>query len=248
MAATQTAVSDGTLNILNVSIPYFEQDDISVAFGQTTVGLGTVYRWNSAASIEFLDSTEAPGGRVPSGTTVLLRRTTQDDEMYNIFDGSAAFSRAALDENFKQLLYREQEFSEGLGINGLHSDLDMNGYHITNLGDGTADGDAVNLGQMQAADAQEAADRAAADANLQDQLTGNVPLEASAFSEISWHGQSIDNSVTIPENKNAWSFGPSMTIANGSTVTVSAGSHWTIANGQTVDDGTLNLDSDYGEL
>ena len=73
-----------------------------------------------------------------------------------------------------------------------------------------------------------------ADANIQDQLTGNVPLEASAFSTISWHDQVILNSVTIPDNKNAWSFGPTMSVDVGATVTIGTGSFWTIADGQVV--------------
>lgn len=74
-----------------------------------------------------------------------------------------------------------------------------------------------------------------ADANLQSQLTGNAPLEASAFSPISWHSQTINNSVVIPDNVNAWSFGPGMTIAPGQSVTVGQGSTWTIANGEVVE-------------
>lgn len=70
------------------------------------------------------------------------------------------------------------------------------------------------------------------DANLQAQLTGEVPLESSAFSPISWHDQTVDSSVTVPENKNAWSFGPVMTVSPGQSVTISAGSYWTIANGE----------------
>lgn len=76
--------------------------------------------------------------------------------------------------------------------------------------------------------------RIAADANLQAQMTGNVPLEASAFSPISWHDQTIDNSVAIPDDKNAWSFGPTMTISPGQAVTVGANSFWTIANGEVI--------------
>lgn len=67
--------------------------------------------------------------------------------------------------------------------------------------------------------------------SLQAQLTGNVPLAASAFSEISWHGQVVRNSVTIPPDKNAWSFGPTMTVAPGQVVRIGEGSHWTIASG-----------------
>lgn len=71
-----------------------------------------------------------------------------------------------------------------------------------------------------------------ADANLQAQITGDIPTEASAFSPISWHDQTVDNSVIIPDNKNAWSFGPTMTINPGQTVTIGQNSFWTIANGE----------------
>lgn len=78
----------------------------------------------------------------------------------------------------------------------------------------------------------EVANRQSADANLQSQLSGHAPLEASAFSPISWHKQSIDNSVNIPADVNAWSFGPTMEIAEGQQVEIGANSVWTIANGQ----------------
>ena len=74
--------------------------------------------------------------------------------------------------------------------------------------------------------------RQEADANLQDQISSGAPLEASAFSPISWHGQTIQNSVNIPANVNAWSFGPTMTIAPGHSVTIGENSFWTIANGE----------------
>jgi len=73
-----------------------------------------------------------------------------------------------------------------------------------------------------------------ADANIQSQLTGTVPLEASAFSEISWHGQSVNNSVVIPDGQNAWSIGPEMTVASGQSVTIGTGSFWTIVEGSLV--------------
>jgi hypothetical protein len=240
MAATQTAVSDGTLNIIEVSIPYFEEGDISVALDfDTALTAGTDYLWTSGTSIQFQNTTHTPGGLVPTGVTVLLRRNTKDDAMYNTFDGGAAFSRAALDENFKQLLYREQEFSAGLGIEGLNNDLSMNGYHITDLGDAVADTDAANLGQVKDAVAVETTARQAGDAALQDQLLGVTPPAGSAFSQISWHGQSILTSMNIPPNVNAWSFGPVLTIAQGQQVSIGAGSFWTIANGATTQEGPL---------
>lgn len=145
---------------------------------------------------------------------------------------------------------------------------DAKGNRISNLADPTSSGDAVNkqyldstidsvntnLSQQiaieaaarEAADNAEADARASADANLQEQLTGNVPLEASAFSVISWHKQTIDNSVTIPDNVNAWSFGPTVTISSGQQVTVGDESFWTVANGVQAGGGAENVD--YGTL
>jgi len=82
-----------------------------------------------------------------------------------------------------------------------------------------------------AADANIRSEFGAADANIQKQLSGEVPVEASAFSPISWHDPIIENSVTIPENKNAWAFGPTMTVGAGQTITIGLNSFWTIANG-----------------
>lgn len=92
--------------------------------------------------------------------------------------------------------------------------------------------DVATKNSTQMAVAEEAALRQAADANLQAQISGGAPVEASAFSPISWHAQSVQNSVTIPPNKNAWSFGPAMTVAPGQVVTISEGSFWTIADGE----------------
>lgn len=74
--------------------------------------------------------------------------------------------------------------------------------------------------------------RALADANLQGQITGSIPPAASPFSVISWHDQHVTASTNIPDNKNAWSFGPTMTIDPGVVITIGANSFWTIANGE----------------
>ena len=82
--------------------------------------------------------------------------------------------------------------------------------------------------------------RVDADINLQEQLNGTNPPMGSAFSEISWHGQLIANSIAIPDNVNAWSFGPTMTIGVGQVVVIGEDSFWTIANGATTGNGSLN--------
>ena len=132
----------------------------------------------------------------------------------------------------------------------MSGNLDMGSNKLTNLPAGSDSGDSVNYQQLAAeqnariaadtseqnariaADTAEQNSRTSADASLQSQISGSTTLEASAFSEISYHGQTVENSVTIPDNKNAWSFGPTMSIAALQTVTVGTGSFWTIANGE----------------
>lgn len=146
MLATQIEVSDGTLSIINVGIKFFEQDDISVSLDQSDLPLvlGVDYVWSAATTVTFLASSSIPSGLVPAGTEVIIRRDTKNDAMYNILDGGAPFSRLTLDENYKQLLYLTQEFSEGLGLDGLRNNLNMNGYRVVNVGNPTNTGDATN--------------------------------------------------------------------------------------------------------
>lgn len=108
--------------------------------------------------------------------------------------------------------------------------MNVSGQVVTGLRLAVQPTEAVRNSQL----TDEVAARTAADESLQAQVSGGAPLEASAFSPISWHDQSIDNSVVIPDNKNAWSFGPTMTISPGQTVTIGTGSFWTIANGEVV--------------
>ena len=253
MLATQIEVSDGTLNIINVGIEFFNQTDITVSLDlEEPLTLGVDYQWSAATSIQFLNTINTPAGLVPNGVAVTLRRTTQNAEMYNVYDGGAPFSRLTLDENFEQLLFLSQEFAEGLGIDGLSNNLSMNGYRITELGDPVDAGDAANKGYVDAQVQIEEDARQAADASLQDQILGVTPPAGSQFSIISWHGQTIENSITIPDNVNAWSFGPTITIAPGQEVTVGEGSFWTVASGATTQEGPLVAavpdPIDFGEL
>lgn len=230
--AVQTQVSDGSLTTIPVGIDFMEQADIQVYFdlGASPLTAGVDYSWTASKTITFSNA-------VPAGTTVFLLRQTQVEDMLNIFDGGAGFTRYTLDENFRQILLLAQEVREGVGLRGIFLPLDMHGYQIKNLGTGTLPTDAVNLQQVQALCAQVVSGYQAGDANLQQQISGGAPLEASAFSPISWHAQTIQNSVAIPANKNAWSFGPKVAIAPGQAVTVGEGSVWTIAEGDEQDGG-----------
>lgn len=118
----------------------------------------------------------------------------------------------------------------------LEGPMDVDGNTVTGLRAPLAPTEAVRKQEFDG----EVNARVAGDASLQDQLNGTTPPMGSAFSMISWHDQIITNSITIPDDKNAWSFGPTITIATGQFVTVGDGSFWTVANGATTGDGTLN--------
>lgn len=169
---------------------------------------------------------------------------------------ASGYSTGLINENFQQLAdLLNNNFLNRDGLdegdpNQMELDLDMNGNAILNFEVGTDPGSLVNKAYVDAGDlantenwadevqARKDADDSirddfsSADANIQSQLTGEVPLEASAFSPISWHDQTVDNSVTIPDEKNAWSFGPTMSVSSGVVVEVGTDSFWTIAEGQ----------------
>ncbi|MNQ96759.1 hypothetical protein D3C85_1123770 [compost metagenome] len=110
----------------------------------------------------------------------------------------------------------------------LEGNLDAGGHFLTGLPEAVGPTDAVRKEELD----EEIDARIAGDASLQDQLNGTNPPMGSAFSIVSWHDQVITNSITIPDNKNAWSFGPIITIDVGQAVTIGAGSFWTVANGE----------------
>lgn len=140
MYSVQIAVSDGTLTRIALSIEYFEKDDITLYrnLELTPLVLGTDWQWDGDTTINLL--TDTP---VPLGSYITVRRNTNIDRAFNIYDGGAAFSRDTLDENFKQMIYLAQEFTEGNGLTGLYFPLDMHSFQIKNLGAPTDPKDAV---------------------------------------------------------------------------------------------------------
>lgn len=150
MNAIQTEVSDGTLHVINVGLQYFGQNDISVYLnlGDTPLVEGTDYQWTSSTAITFLAGGVFPGGIVPAGDTIVLRRLTEADTMLNILDGGAPFNRFTLDENYRQLLFLAQESTEGVGLNEIRQNLNMHDYRIVNLGDPVSAKDAANKGYV----------------------------------------------------------------------------------------------------
>ena len=272
---------DGATKAFTIPFYFLLNTDIGVMIADAS---GNVTDLVNGTNFSVTGQGDSSGGTVTlntayaAGNTILVYRNppvTQETKYYENGKFPANSHEKALDKltmliqeygwNFRALSLRRP--------NVYAKYYDAKGNRISNLGDPTADSDAVNKkyadSAVSGAVAGEAAIRAAADiaeatiraiddnnlskridseeksrqgadANIQAQLTGNTPLEASAFSEISWHGQEIGNSVTIPDDKNAWSFGPQMEIKPGQAVTVGEGSTWTIANGRAVEDEDLH--------
>jgi len=247
---------------------YFRDEDLVVFVDGAVVPF-------SLTSSNTLELSVAP----PVGDgNVFIRRIMPKDVPYADFKRGNNFGQEVLNNSFLQLLYIVHEsldgfFPEGYTIQSairfvedatIEGNLYVDGRAEVTNSDQSVPDSVVNFREgddrykspldaeileRKLEDSSIRSKYAAADANIQSQLTGEVPLEASAFSPISWHDQVIQNSVTIPDNKNAWSFGPVMRVAPGSAVTVGEGSYWTIAEGADVNTNDLTTtNTDQGEL
>jgi hypothetical protein len=113
-------------------------DDVEI---HSTAIEGSKYTWRWDG--DYISITP----NVASGEEVLVRRITPIDEAIHIFDGRSEFDDQSMDENFQQLIYIAQEYSEGSGIKDVFSDINMHGYKIRNVGWATDDDDIVTYGQ-----------------------------------------------------------------------------------------------------
>lgn len=135
----QTAVSDGTLEVLDLSIKYMDKSHIFVYVDDVLVdGSAYSYVWLTDTRIQVVPA-------VANGSTVKVIRKTLTDEMWHEFSKGARFSTTSMDENFEQLLFLAQEYSEGIYVADFYTDVDIHLKRILNLGDPVNDGDAVNL-------------------------------------------------------------------------------------------------------
>ena len=139
----QRAVSDGSLNRVAVSLAYLDRSDISVWVDDIQIPEtgASQYAWHWDGDDIVFDSP------IPNGIEVLVRRSTNRSSVTNVFSGRAEFSNKTMDENFTQMLYLAQEYSEGSGLRDVFSDINMHGYKITNTGFATEDDDVVTLKQ-----------------------------------------------------------------------------------------------------
>lgn len=142
--STQTATSDGSLVLLDISLEYFDRSEISVLFD----GVIGTYPW---AWVGSTDKKISFTPAIPNGVQVTVKRTSDLAEIRHSLEGGAAFTDQTMDENFQQILRIAQEATEG-GLGGdFFQDIDMHGFSIRNVGaGGTGPLDLVNYEQMTA--------------------------------------------------------------------------------------------------
>lgn len=179
--SVQREQSDGSLNRISVRVPYFSKDDIHVYVDDVEINSSAseqstyTWRWDG----DYIAITP----NVASGSEVLVRRITPINEAIHIFDGRSEFDDQSMDENFQQLIYIAQEYSEGSGIKDVFSDINMHGYKIRNVGWATDDDDVVTYGQYKkdaegARVAMQKAETAAAKAEQHEQNTQAIANQA----------------------------------------------------------------------
>lgn len=179
--SVQREQSDGSLNRISVRVPYFSKDDIHVYVDDVEINSSVseqstyTWRWDG----DYIAITP----NVASGSEVLVRRITPINEAIHIFDGRSEFDDQSMDENFQQLIYIAQEYSEGSGIKDVFSDINMHGYKIRNVGWATDDDDVVTYGQYKkdtegAKVAMQRAEAAATKAEQHEQNTQAIANQA----------------------------------------------------------------------
>ncbi len=131
---------DGTTASFNVSFSYFSTEHVVVYVDNIKVTSFTI-----ETNLQTLTLDVAPA----SGASIMIRRVTPRDRTYSNFTRGNRFGEASVNNSFRWLLYIAQEILEG-GFSDfkLSGDLDINGNKIVNVGECTADSDAVNLGYL----------------------------------------------------------------------------------------------------
>ena len=139
MQSLQRVVSDGTLQIVDLSITYFDRSEINVF-----VNVEPYTDWHWASDVEDRIIFNSP---IPAGVEVLIKRTTDLSKLRHYFSKGSAFTAEALDEDLQQVLHIAQEATEDNPSGDFFKDIDMHGYRVKNIGQAVDDSDALTLRQ-----------------------------------------------------------------------------------------------------
>lgn len=238
--SVQREQSDGSLNRISVRVPYFSKDDIHVYVDDVEINSSATeqstytWRWDG----DYIAITP----NVASGSEVLVRRITPINEAIHIFDGRSEFDDQSMDENFQQLIYIAQEYSEGSGIKDVFSDINMHGYKIRNVGWATDDDDVVTYGQYKkdaegAKVAMQKAETAATKAEQHEQNTQAIANQAQTDITVSKEAAITEITDRIaPEVDKARTHAVTAQSAAGTAVSASTRSETILQHVQVLED------------
>ena len=154
-----TVTSDGVETQFPVSFTngIYDRNNVKVYVQDDVDGTGTPlersFTWINDGIIE-LDVA------APAGKTVTLKRVMNKNEPDVNYVNGAILDESNLNQSLDQLLAIQHEILDGSGIAAFNQDVDMNGYRLTNVGQGTQDNDVGTVGQIK--DFEESASASAA--------------------------------------------------------------------------------------
>jgi hypothetical protein len=240
---TYTGNGVNTQFALNFTLGILDREHVKCRVGSEVDGLGDpVYR-----TLEWVtDGLVNVQGTVPAnGQAVVFTRTVPKDELVHDYENGAAIEESNLDDSNKQSLMAIHEFLDGRLEGGFAQDLTMNGFKITDLGDGTDPEDAVNLAQLEDMTGNAPAYAAAAAASAAAALVSENNAEtaetlaqawatnpedddvagyAGEYSALHWAAKAAASAALLPLNNYVATTAPS--VNNDSTEGYSKGSTW----------------------
>lgn len=149
--------TDGVTTVYSFSfagadIGYISKSDIIVevrADGQDLWDLLDVSLWTLQGTnqIHLINAIASPSDLLPN---LRVRRVVDKEQPYATFERGAMLDMASLNRSFIQIVESIQELLDGFYPDGfiMRQNLDMGGYKVINLGDGTDPKDAVNKSQL----------------------------------------------------------------------------------------------------
>lgn len=143
---TETGDGSTTQFALNFTLGILRRDYVTCRVGSEVDGLGApVYR-----TLEWItDGLVNIQGDVPGvGVPIVFKRTMPKNALINDYTDGVPIIEKNLDDSNLQTMMSIHEFLDGRLEGGFVQDLTMNGFKITDLGDGVADTDAANMKQL----------------------------------------------------------------------------------------------------
>lgn len=130
---------------INFTLGYLAQEHVTCQVGGEVDGFGDPsYRtltWITSSLVEV-------GGTTPAdGEEIIFERTVPKDELWHNYSDGVAIEDTHLDESNTQLMHCVHEIIDGR-LATLSEDLDMGGFKLTNVAQGVADTDGVNVIQV----------------------------------------------------------------------------------------------------